>query len=254
MDETDWDSYGIGKYEKCADCMVHCGFEATAVEEAFSRPCGRSAVALRGIRTEGPMAEDIPLDGQRPADYVFAGTSSTSSRKSVKPRAAASSIFRPRSRADEGGAAHRARSATDAGSAGDRAGSTAPQRRTASVPSGCMPTRAACGTSPLRRIGDDPKSREGKIMGGGDAGRYMRFHVGGECAGLDMQSALGGMVVTGASTPAISTIGAPPRAAARRWTRPVAIESFAGFGDDGARDEEGAGTQPRRQAAGDAEA
>ncbi len=38
MEETDWDSYGTGNYEKCADCMVHCGFEATAVEDAFKHP------------------------------------------------------------------------------------------------------------------------------------------------------------------------------------------------------------------------
>ncbi len=31
MEETDWDAYGVGNYEKCADCMVHSGFEATAV-------------------------------------------------------------------------------------------------------------------------------------------------------------------------------------------------------------------------------
>ena len=33
MDDTEWDKYGVGKYEKCADCMVHCGFEATAVKD-----------------------------------------------------------------------------------------------------------------------------------------------------------------------------------------------------------------------------
>jgi len=27
--------------------------------------------ALRGVRTEGPMASEIPLDRQRPAEYVF---------------------------------------------------------------------------------------------------------------------------------------------------------------------------------------
>ena len=31
MEETDWDAYGTGNYEKCADCMVHSGYEATAV-------------------------------------------------------------------------------------------------------------------------------------------------------------------------------------------------------------------------------
>ena len=71
MEETDWDSYGTGNYEKCADCMVHCGFEATAVEDAFNHPLRALGVALRGIRTKGPMAPDIPLHLQRPAEYVF---------------------------------------------------------------------------------------------------------------------------------------------------------------------------------------
>ena len=31
MEDTDWDRYGTGNYEKCADCMVHSGYEATAV-------------------------------------------------------------------------------------------------------------------------------------------------------------------------------------------------------------------------------
>ncbi len=72
METTDWDSYGVGKYEKCADCMVHCGFEASAVTEAFAKPWTMLPVALRGITTTGPMSKDIPLDGQRPAEYVFA--------------------------------------------------------------------------------------------------------------------------------------------------------------------------------------
>jgi hopanoid biosynthesis associated radical SAM protein HpnH len=71
MDETDWDTYGTGNYEKCADCMVHCGFEASAVNDAFSHPLHALAVAIGGIKTDGPMAADIPLDGQRPAEYVF---------------------------------------------------------------------------------------------------------------------------------------------------------------------------------------
>ncbi|CAN2535374.1 MAG TPA: adenosyl-hopene transferase HpnH [Methylosinus sp.] len=71
MDETDWDSYGVGNYEKCADCMVHCGFEATAVKDAVVRPWKAALVALRGVRTEGDFAPDISLEKQRPAQYVF---------------------------------------------------------------------------------------------------------------------------------------------------------------------------------------
>ncbi|HEX4260211.1 MAG TPA: adenosyl-hopene transferase HpnH [Acetobacteraceae bacterium] len=71
MESTDWDSYGTGNYEKCADCMVHSGYEATAVVDAVKHPLKTARVALRGARVEGPMAPEIPLDGQRPAQYVF---------------------------------------------------------------------------------------------------------------------------------------------------------------------------------------
>ncbi|WER49182.1 adenosyl-hopene transferase HpnH [Cupriavidus sp. WKF15] len=71
MEETDWDAYGTGNYEKCADCMVHSGYEATAVADTFAHPLKALGVSLRGVKTEGAMAPDIPLDKQRPADYVF---------------------------------------------------------------------------------------------------------------------------------------------------------------------------------------
>ena len=58
MDNTDWDSYGTGQYEKCGDCMVHCGYEPSAVDDTFSHPLRAFAVWLRGIRTEGPMAPE----------------------------------------------------------------------------------------------------------------------------------------------------------------------------------------------------
>lgn len=71
METTDWDRYGVGNYEKCADCMVHSGFEATAVIDAVKNPLKALVVQMRGPRTEGEMAPEIPLDKQRPAEYVF---------------------------------------------------------------------------------------------------------------------------------------------------------------------------------------
>src|SRR5436190_3492318 len=71
MDGTDWDAYGTGNYEKCADCMVHSGYEATAVNDAVKRPWKALTVGLRGVRTEGDMVPEISLDGQRRAEYVF---------------------------------------------------------------------------------------------------------------------------------------------------------------------------------------
>ena len=73
METTDWDSYGTGAYEKCANCMAHCGYEPTSVTDTFSHPLKALMVGLRGVRTTGPMAPEIPLQGQRPAEYVFEG-------------------------------------------------------------------------------------------------------------------------------------------------------------------------------------
>jgi hopanoid biosynthesis associated radical SAM protein HpnH len=71
MASTEWDTYGTGNYEKCADCMVHCGYEATAVDDTFAHPLKALKVAIMGPDTDAPMAPEIPLDGQRPAEYVF---------------------------------------------------------------------------------------------------------------------------------------------------------------------------------------
>jgi hopanoid biosynthesis associated radical SAM protein HpnH len=71
METTDWDSYGTGRYEKCANCMAHCGYEPTAATATISNPLKALAVAIRGVRTEGPMAPEISLANQRPAEFVF---------------------------------------------------------------------------------------------------------------------------------------------------------------------------------------
>ncbi len=71
MDSTDWDKYGTGNYEKCADCMVHSGYESTAVMDAVKSPLKTMATVLRGPKLTGPMAPEIDLSKQRPAEYVF---------------------------------------------------------------------------------------------------------------------------------------------------------------------------------------
>ncbi|MBV8792860.1 MAG: adenosyl-hopene transferase HpnH [Pseudolabrys sp.] len=71
MESTDWDAYGTGNYEKCANCMVHSGYEASAVNDAISNPLKAFAVAMRGVRTEGAMAPEINLSAQRPAQFMF---------------------------------------------------------------------------------------------------------------------------------------------------------------------------------------
>jgi hopanoid biosynthesis associated radical SAM protein HpnH len=71
MEETDWDAYGTGNYEKCANCMVHSGYEATAVVDSVANPLKALAVAINGVTTEGEMVPEISLENQRPAQFVF---------------------------------------------------------------------------------------------------------------------------------------------------------------------------------------
>lgn len=70
METTEWDKYGTGNYEKCADCMVHCGYEATAVNDTLAHPLRALGVTLRGIRTHGAMAPEVSFEHQRPAARV----------------------------------------------------------------------------------------------------------------------------------------------------------------------------------------
>ena len=60
MEETDWDSYGVGNYEKCANCMVHCGFEASAVIDSVKHPLKALARHLRGVAHRRADGEGHP--------------------------------------------------------------------------------------------------------------------------------------------------------------------------------------------------
>lgn len=62
MEETDWERYGTGRNPKCSDCMVHCGYEATAVDDAFRHPLKTLRLMLHGPRTSGPMAPEPPIE------------------------------------------------------------------------------------------------------------------------------------------------------------------------------------------------
>tara|TARA_Y100001936_G_C16089733_1_gene684967 strand:+ start:428 stop:1564 length:1137 start_codon:yes stop_codon:yes gene_type:complete len=84
MEETDWDAYGTGKYEKCANCMVHCGYEATAVADTVAHPIKALKTFLGGIETEKPMAPEISLEEQRPAQFVFEDVVKTMSERAAE--------------------------------------------------------------------------------------------------------------------------------------------------------------------------
>jgi hypothetical protein len=74
MEQTSWEDYGHASGNPhCRDCMVHSGFEASAVEEAFSSPRGMWAMlraSLFGPRipaTSSPASEAARAASVTPA-------------------------------------------------------------------------------------------------------------------------------------------------------------------------------------------
>jgi hopanoid biosynthesis associated radical SAM protein HpnH len=66
MDTTDWDRYGRASGNtRCADCMVHCGYEPSAVAATFGSLRGFLATAritLFGARKQASASDSVYLD------------------------------------------------------------------------------------------------------------------------------------------------------------------------------------------------
>jgi hopanoid biosynthesis associated radical SAM protein HpnH len=81
MKDTAWDQYGTGRNEKCADCMVHCGYEASAVDDTFGSLGGfltTVRATIFGIRpkvkrpratSRVPFSHDALLDPPDPVTH-----------------------------------------------------------------------------------------------------------------------------------------------------------------------------------------
>jgi len=66
MEDTPWEKYGTSNNPKCANCTAHCGYEPTAVNDAFRRPWKALAVGLFGPRTSGALAPAVASNYSSP--------------------------------------------------------------------------------------------------------------------------------------------------------------------------------------------
>lgn len=61
MNNTNWENYGVGRNPKCDNCMAHCGYEGTAIEDTFKHPIKALRVMMKGPRLSGEFAEELPV-------------------------------------------------------------------------------------------------------------------------------------------------------------------------------------------------
>jgi hopanoid biosynthesis associated radical SAM protein HpnH len=52
LETTPWEKYGNVNNPKCANCMAHCGYEATAVEDMLAHPIKALLTSFSGPKTE----------------------------------------------------------------------------------------------------------------------------------------------------------------------------------------------------------
>jgi hopanoid biosynthesis associated radical SAM protein HpnH len=61
MANTQWENYGVGRNPKCDNCMAHCGYEGTAIDDTFAHPLKALKVMFKGPRLTGEFAEELPI-------------------------------------------------------------------------------------------------------------------------------------------------------------------------------------------------
>ncbi|NND37684.1 MAG: adenosyl-hopene transferase HpnH [Gammaproteobacteria bacterium] len=74
LETTEWNRYGTGNNPKCNNCMAHCGYEGTAVEETLTRPLAALNNFLFGPKLTGPIAPELPLAPEAATNAAAKGT------------------------------------------------------------------------------------------------------------------------------------------------------------------------------------
>ena len=70
LDTTPWEKYGNVNNPKCANCMAHCGYEATAVEDMLAHPIKAMLTAFSGPKTEGDIVQIKTTSPKKESDSL----------------------------------------------------------------------------------------------------------------------------------------------------------------------------------------
>ena len=211
MEETNWDcSYGTGNYENAPNCIVHCGVRG---DPPWKMPstilCGLLASPCAAFASSGPMAPDIPLDLQRPAQFVF---SRQVEQKLVEIAEAEGSGNRPFGRGI-GQRRPRVHQVLSAATAETWRGSRKIEPAiapSAIEPFGFTATESGMRQLPVRRVAPRRETRQRAAHRRRRCGRQRGIRYRRRGAGFAMQGALFSAPATGASDPGDVAIVAPP--------------------------------------------
>ena len=92
METVEWDQYGTGRDPRCADCMVHCGYEPTAVLDSTAnfKNMWKSFMDTLGMSKPStgaaprPMVRTLPvLNNQAPNPAKAAAHKAQEERETV---------------------------------------------------------------------------------------------------------------------------------------------------------------------------
>jgi hopanoid biosynthesis associated radical SAM protein HpnH len=72
METTDWEQYGTGRDPRCADCMVHCGYEPTAVLDSTAnfKNMWKSFLDAAGLSKPKKRTAPAPVAGRAPRVHL----------------------------------------------------------------------------------------------------------------------------------------------------------------------------------------
>ena len=88
MEDTAWEQLRRRPQPACDNCMAHCGFEGTAVDDAFAHPLKALKVLLRGPAVDGPDGAGPAVPLRRSAPYGAGGFGDTPPAVATIPVAA----------------------------------------------------------------------------------------------------------------------------------------------------------------------
>ena len=96
METTEWERYGTGRHPKCEDCMVHCGYEPSAVQDSMATVGNVVRVRAVALGLKGALMSVAERKDHLTLCLTEAVETPLARRDRLPPRCASSATRSPR--------------------------------------------------------------------------------------------------------------------------------------------------------------